>query len=299
MIQAVDLVKRFETKAALDNFNCNINDGAIYGLVGSNGSGKSTFLRVVAGVYRPDGGKLIVDNMSTYDNPELKSKISYLPDTPFFFGGASVDDMKKFYEGMYPSFDTERFNYLSKVFPIDLKSRISQMSKGMQRQAALMLYMSTRPKYLLLDEAFDGLDPVMRQVLKGLLSDGVMSDGMSVVISSHNLRELEDLCDHIGLIHNGSLVSEGSLDELKGQVHKIQAAFKNVPDTSVFSELDVLKIDRVGSLVTLVVRGNEKDALSFINRFEPVFAESIPISLEELFIYEMGVCGYDTSSLLG
>ena len=299
MIQAVNLTKIFDNKKALDEFNCNIKDGSVYGLVGSNGSGKSTFLRVVSGVYRPDGGNIIVENMETFNNPEIKSKISYLPDTPYFFNQATLKEMSQFYKSMYPAFDIERFEKLLKVFPLNINEKISRMSKGMQRQVALMLNLSTRPKYLLLDEAFDGLDPVMRQVLKGLLSEGVDEDGLSVVISSHNLRELEDLCDHVGLIHSGKLISEGATDSLKNKVHKVQVAFERIPDTSIFDFLDVLKIDRVGSVVTLVVKGDEKEILSYISRLCPLFAESVPISLEELFIYEMGVCGYDTNSLLG
>lgn len=299
MIQAVSLTKIFDKKHALDEFSCNIADGSVYGLVGSNGSGKSTFLRVVSGVYKPDGGDIIVDGMETFNNPELKAKISYLPDTPYFFNQANLGEMCDFYSKIYPTFDKERFSSLLKVFPLSTTDKIANMSKGMQRQGALMLSLSTRPKYLLLDEAFDGLDPVMRQVLKGLLSEGVTEDGLTVVISSHNLRELEDLCDHVGLIHAGKLISEGATDSLKNRIHKVQVAFQRIPDISVFDELDVLKIDRVGSVVTLVAKGEEKEILSYISRLCPLFAESVPISLEELFIYEMGVCGYDASSLLG
>ncbi len=299
MIEAVNLVKTFDKTRALDEFNCNIADGSVYGLVGSNGSGKSTFLRVVSGVYKPDGGNIIVENMETFNNPAIKAKISYLPDTPYFFNQSDLKEMREFYKKVYPTFDSERFERLLKVFPLDVNQKISRMSKGMQRQGALMLSLSTRPKYLLLDEAFDGLDPVMRQVLKGLLSEGALDDGLSVVISSHNLRELEDLCDHIGLIHKGKLISQGSTDSLKNRIHKVQVAFERTPDLSVFDDLEVLKLTRTGSVVTLVARGEESEILSFIGRLCPLFAESVPITLEELFIYEMGVCGYDTSSLLG
>ncbi len=299
MIEAVNLVKAFGEKRALDDFNCTIPDGAIYGLVGSNGSGKSTFLRVISGVYKTDGGKIIVDNMSTFDNPALKAQISYLPDTLNFFPQSNLREMASFYKGVYPSFDKERFERLTKVFPISVTDRLQNMSKGMQRQAALILAMSTRPKYLLLDEAFDGLDPVMRMVIKGLLSEGVMNDGMTAIISSHNLRELEDLCDHIGLIHDGRMLTEGEAQSLKSRVHKFQIGFDRVPDTSVFDSFQLLNLERIGSIVTIVARGEESEIMSRIKALGPVLAESVPVSLEELFVYEMGVCGYDISQLLG
>lgn len=298
MIEAVQLTKKFGNHAALDAVSFQIEDGSIYGLVGSNGSGKSTLLRLIAGVYYPDGGNIIVDSMSTWNNPELKSKIFFLADTPHFFKNANLKEMADFYESMYPTFNRERFGYLTGVFPISLTDKIDNMSKGMQRQAALMLALSVEPKYLLLDEAFDGLDPVIRGVLKALLLDGAEQTGMTTVISSHNLRELEDLCDHVGLLHKGHVVFSDHIDLLRGGIHKVQAAFKVVPPEIKFGGLHILKAERTGSLLQMVVRGSEEEIMQKINALDPLFAEIIEPSLEEIFIYELEVEGYDLQDIL-
>lgn len=298
MIQAVELVKKFEDKAALDGVDFQIEEGSIYGLVGANGSGKSTLLRVIAGVYMPDGGNIIVDNMKVFNNPELKEKICYLPDTPFFIHQSNLNEMARFYEGLYCSFSRERFEYLTGVFPLDKKAKIANMSKGMQRQAALILALSCCPKYLLLDEAFDGLDPVMRKVLKSLLIEGIEGGGMTAIIASHNLRELEELCDHVGLIHNGKIIFNDTIEGLKGNLHKVQIAFERIPDTGVFDSLDVLKLERMGSLLNLAVRGDAQEIESFLKKLNPVFMEILPPTLEEIFIYELEVTGYDVQEII-
>ena len=298
MIKAVNLTKKFGDYAALDNVNFEIKDGSIYGLVGSNGSGKSTLLRVIAGVYFPDGGDIIVDSMSTWNNPELKSKIFFLADTPYFFKNSNLVEMADFYSGMYPNFSRERYDYLTSVFPISTKDKIDNMSKGMQRQAALMLALSTCPKYLLLDEAFDGLDPVMRGVLKSLLLDGIEKTGMTAIIASHNLRELEDLCDHVGLLHKGNIIFSDNLETLRGGIHKVQAAFKVLPPEIKFHGLNILKVEKTGSLLQMVVRGDEEEIMEKINSLNPIFAETVEPTLEEIFIYELEVEGYDIKNIL-
>ncbi|MBQ2135728.1 MAG: ABC transporter ATP-binding protein, partial [Clostridia bacterium] len=255
MIEAINLTKRFENKIALDSVNFEIKEGSVYGLVGSNGSGKSTLMRLISGVYTSDGGDILIDGEKPFNNPQLKSKICYLPDTPYFIHQSNINEMAKYYAMLYPTFDWERFEYLSSIFPLNKKARIATMSKGMQRQAALMLCLSVRPKYLLLDEAFDGLDPVMRKVLKSLLAEGV-SDGMTAIIASHNLSDLESLCDSVGLLHNGNIVFNEDIDNLKGNVHKVQAVFSMIPDLSVFDELKPMKIEKTGSLIQLVVKGD-------------------------------------------
>ncbi len=299
MIKAVNLTKKFGDYAALNEVNTEIKDGCIYGLVGSNGSGKSTLLRMLSGVYYPDGGSLSVDGYTVFNNPELKSRIFYLPDTPFFFKNANIKEMAAFYEGMYPFFDRARFEHLSEVFPISITDKIDNMSKGMQRQAALMLALSTTPKYLLLDEAFDGLDPVMRNVLKTLLIDGIETTGMTAIISSHNLRELEDLCDHVSLIHGGKIIFSSSLDDIKSNVHKVQAAFKKPVPEIKFDGLDIVKCQRTGSLMQMIINGAEEDILQKINSLDPIFCEIIEPTLEEIFIYEMEAVGYDVKNILG
>lgn len=299
MIELINLTKKFDEYKAVDEVNAKIQDGCIYGLVGSNGSGKSTLLRLLSGVYYPDGGNISVDGFAVFNNPDLKSQIFYLPDAPYFFKNANIKEMADFFEGLYPTFNRERFNHLKDVFPISITDKIDNMSKGMQRQAALMLALSTNPKYLLLDEAFDGLDPVMRSVLKELLLDGIETNRMTVIIASHNLRELEDLCDHIALIHMGKILFSDSLEDVRSNFHKIQAAFKVLPSEIKLHKLDILKCEKMGSLLQMVIRGNEDEIMEKINSLDPIFAESIELSLEEIFIYEMEAVGYDIKNLLG
>lgn len=299
MIEAVNLTKKFGEFKAVDNMSFIFEDGAIYGLVGSNGSGKSTLLRMLAGVYYPDGGTIAADSYSIWNNPSVKSEIFFLSDNPYFFKGATLNEMVKFYKEMYQSFDSERFEYLSSVFPISRTMRIDNMSKGMQRQAALMLALSVKPKYLLLDEAFDGLDPVMRAVLKAILIEGMEQGNMTAIISSHNLRELEDLCDHVALIHNGKMLYCDNLESLQGSLHKIQAAYKTLPTRESFAELDILKATKTGSIMQLVARGDKTEISERIEATSPIFFEIITPTLEEIFIYEMEVEGYDVKNILG
>lgn len=298
MIKFSNLTKKFSDYTAIDSIDAEIKDGCIYGLVGSNGSGKSTLLRIISGVYYPDGGSVSVDGYSVWNNPEIKSQIFYLPDTPIFFKNANLKEMANFYEGMYASFSRERFDYLTEVFPIKTNDKIDNMSKGMQRQAALMLALATSPKYLLLDEAFDGLDPVMRNVLKALLIDGIENSGMTVIIASHNLRELEDLCDHIALIHEGHIIFNDSLEIVRSNIHKVQAAFKKVPPEIKFDGLEILKVEKTGSLLQMVINGNGEEIMQKISALEPIFVEIIEPTLEEIFIYEMEAEGYDTKNIL-
>lgn len=298
MIEAKKLTKIFDGKKALDAVDFQIEKGSIYGMVGSNGSGKSTLMRLISGVYMPDGGEITVDGEKVFNNAAAKAKIAYLGDTPYFLPHANIREMAKFYSKLYKSFDFNVYERLIEVFPLDYKARISTMSKGMQRQAALIAAISTAPEYLLLDEAFDGLDAVMRKVLKNILIEGADERRMTTVIASHNLRELEDLCDHVGLIHNGSVIFSDETEKLRGKLHKVQAAFSKVPEISVFSGLDMLKIDRSGSIIQMIVRGDEEEIMNYINRLSPVFAECIEPTLEEMFVYELEVTGYDVKQVI-
>lgn len=299
MIETSCLTKRFGTTAALDSLSFQIENGQVFGLVGSNGSGKSTLLRMIAGVYKPDDGVIAVDNYKVFDNPQLKSRIFFLCDTPYFFVNSTLLDMAGFYSKMYPRFSFERMNEMLSIFPIQPRMKIANMSKGMQRQTALILAFSAQPDYLLLDEAFDGLDPVMRDALRRLIAKDIADRNMTVVIASHNLRELEDLCDSVGLLHFGKLVFNDELNTLKTRIHKVQAAFSAVPDTAVFAGLNVLKMERMGSLLQMVVKGDPEEIEAFIRRLNPVFFERLSPTLEELFIYELGGLGYDITSIFG
>lgn len=298
MITAKSLTKKFDSKIALDSINLTIPDGCVYGLVGSNGSGKSTLLRLISGVYMTDDGTIQIDDKNCFNNPLIKSQIAFLGDTPYFLPQSNLKEMATLYSNMYPSFDYETYKHLLTVFPLNPKARLSTFSKGMQRQAALILALSTNPKYLLMDEAFDGLDVVMRRVLANIVMDGVQQRGMTAIIASHNLRELENVCDNVCVIHEGKIISNGSIESLRGNMHKVQVAFKQVPEMSVFDSLYVMKAERTGSLLSLVVRGEEDEIMQFINSLNPLYAECIEPTLEEVFVYELEVCGYDVKNIL-
>ena len=298
MIEIHSLVKAFGTFHALDGISFQIDRGSIFGLVGSNGAGKSTLLRTLSGIYAPDGGDVTIDGAPPFENPALKGRVSFVPDYPYFLPQSTLEDASALYRSLYPNWDEAVFQKLCAVFPIGLKKKIHNMSKGMQRQAALILSLSTCPEYLFLDEIFDGLDPVMRQLLKQLISGEVASRRMTVVIASHNLRELEDFCDHIGLMHRGGILFESEIDERKLGIYKLQAVFRPMPEMHAFEALKTVKLEIRGSLINLVVRGQKEEILAQIDALHPIFAEIIPLTLEEVFISEMEVAGYDLNNIL-
>lgn len=292
MIEIKNLTKKFDTTVALDNMNCSISEGTIFGLAGSNGSGKSTLLRTLSGVYEADGGEIIIDGQNAFDNHEIKERCYYIADYPYFFNDSTVENLAKLLRNMYSTWDEERFQQLCEMFPIATNKRIINMSKGMQRQASLILGFATRPKYLFLDEIFDGLDPVIRKTLKTLIIEEVSDNNMTCIIASHNLREIDDICDRIVLLHNGVLVTNTETDILKNKLHKIQLAFSETPDSGVFSDLDAQIISQVGSYYCLMVRGDIDEIMEKLNALNPAFIESIPSTLEEVFINEMEDAGY-------
>ena len=297
MIEVSNLTKRFDGKPALDAVSLTIEDGAIFGLIGSNGSGKSTLLRLISGIYTPEEGNVLIDGLPVFDNVAVKSEISYLGDTPFFLTHDTLKDTANFFSKMYPGFDRGLYKQLLEIFPLETSKRISAMSKGMQRQAALVTAIAISPKYLLLDEAFDGLDPVARKALKGILIERAETRSMTTVIASHNLSEIEFLCDKTGLLHRGKLIVNNSIENLKGSLHKVQAAFRQVPETAAFSGLDVLKTDRSGSVLQMIVRGDREAIIKSVERLSPVFAECIEPSLEEIFCCELEAVGYEAANL--
>ena len=298
MIDVKGLTKRFGTVTALDNISFQVDSGSIFGLVGSNGAGKSTFLRTAAGIYRPDAGSVLIDGGEPFENLSVKENVCFISDYPFFPRTATLLDMADLFSHTYPHWDKERFSYLCSCFPLDTKQRILNMSKGMQRQAAILCALGARPTHLLLDEIFDGLDPVMRQLLKRILSGEVSDRGMTVVIASHNLRELEDICDHVGLFHRGGVIFDRELDELKLGISRVQAVFRPMPDRSVFDRFNLVTLRTQGSLVDFVARGSQEEILAKLSELNPTFSELLPLTLEAVFLSELEAAGYDIDYIL-
>ena len=289
MIEAKAVSKSFDGFLALNDLDMTVPKGSIYGLVGPNGAGKSTILRHLCGVYHPDSGVITVEGQPVYENPAIKERMVVIPDDVYYYGSASVREMMKFYRGMYPTFSMERFEKLAEAFPeVDAKRPIRRMSKGMQKQAAFWLAMSCCPDYLLLDEPVDGLDPVMRRQVWSLLMGDVAERGTTVLVSSHNLRELEDVCDHVGILSHGQVVIERSLSQLQGTTVKLQVAFPDGVQPGLPQGMEVLHQSQLGRVYTYIVRGRADEVQQQVAAVHPLFVEALPLSLEEIFIYEMG-----------
>ena len=289
MIEVKHVVKSFGGFHALDDLTMTVPKGAIYGLVGPNGAGKSTILRHLCGAYRQDSGEITLEGAPIWENPAVKSRMAVIPDEVYYFGSASVRDMMKFYKGIYPKFDLTRYEKLKEAFPAVKDTQpIRRMSKGMQKQAAFWLALCCRPDYLLLDEPVDGLDPVMRRQVWSLLMGDVAEEGTTVLVSSHNLRELEDVCDHVGILSHGKLALERSLSELQGGTVKLQIAFRTPEPPELPANIQVLHRSNMGRVYTYILRGTAEDILNRFAVYEPLLEEALPLSLEEIFIYEMG-----------
>ncbi len=289
MIQVNNVVKTFDGFRALDGLTMKVERGSIYGLVGPNGSGKSTILRHITGVYRPDSGSVLVEGKPVYENPEIKARIAVIPDELYYFNSASTRDMMRFYRGTYPKFDMERYETLRKAFPeVDEKAPIRRLSKGMQKQSAFWLALCCNPELLVLDEPVDGLDPVMRRQVWSLLMGDVAQRGTTVLVSSHNLRELEDVCDHVGILSHGKVLLERSLTDLQDNVVKLQVAFNQPELPQLPKDMNILHIGQLGRVYTLIVRGNPSEIKSRMAAYSPILLEALPLSLEEIFIYELG-----------
>ena len=289
MIQVENVVKSFDGFRALDGLTMTVPTGAIYGLVGPNGAGKSTILRHITGVYQQDSGVVLCDGETIYENPAVKEKIACIPDELYYFESASVRDMARFYKGVYPKFDSERYQKLKEIFhTVDEKRPIRRLSKGMQKQAAFWLAMCCRPKYLILDEPVDGLDPVMRRQVWSLLMSDVAQDGTTVLVSSHNLRELEDVCDHVGILSHGKVLVERSLSDLQENLVKMQVVFQTRELPQLPEDMEVLNVQQVGRIHTLIVRGRADEVTNRLAVYSPILMDALPLTLEEIFIYELG-----------
>ena len=288
MIEVQALSKRFGGTAALDGACVTVPEGAVYGLVGPNGAGKSTLIRHITGVYRGDKGQVLVDGAPIYENPEKKALVAAIPDEWFYFPSATVRDMMRFYRGFYPAFDRDRYERFKEVFAIPEKAVIRRLSKGMQKQVAFWITMSCRPKYLVLDEPVDGLDPVMRRQVWSLMMSDVAEYGTTVLVSSHNLRELEDVCDHVGIMSRGKVLLERSLSDLQENIVKLQVVWPTEQVPVLPAELPVLHTSHVGRVYTYIVRGNAGEVSRRMEESGPLMLEALPLSLEEIFIYELG-----------
>ena len=289
MIEAKNVVKSFDGFRALDGLTMTVPQGSIYGLVGPNGAGKSTLLRHVTGVYRQDSGSVLLDGDPIYENPAAKARIANIPDELYYFLSASTRDMMRFYKGFYPRFDAGRYEALKDVFPtVNERQSIRRLSKGMQKQAAFWLALSCRPDVLVLDEPVDGLDPVMRRQVWSLLMGDVAEHGTTVLVSSHNLRELEDVCDHVGILSRGRVLIERSLSDLQENLVKMQVVFQEKEMPRMPEDLQILHVSRVGRIHTLIVRGGATEVTNRLAAFGPILLEALPLTLEEIFIYELG-----------
>ena len=271
--------------------------GSVYGLVGPNGAGKTTLIKNMAGVFIPDSGSITIDRQQVYENVAAKSRMFYIPDEIYFFPQASILDMKKYYKSIYPSFDEVRFQRLQEVFPINPKKNLKRFSRGMQKQAAFWLGICVRPDIMLLDEPVDGLDPVMRRKVWSVLLQDVADRGMTVFVSSHNLRELEDVCDHVGIMHEGKVILERSLTELQNNIIKLQVAFDGEFPEEV-NKLSILNWQQSGRIWILIVRGDRDKIIAQINKFNPLLVDALPLSLEEIFIYELGGMDYAVKNIV-
>ncbi len=298
MIQVNHITKYFEQFKALNDLCLHVKKGSVYGLIGPNGAGKTTIINHITGVYRSDGGEVLIDGQNCYENPSIKQKLLYIPDDLYFFATFSIRQMAKFYADAYRDFSWERYEKLKQVFGINEKKMVSKLSKGMKKQVAFWLAISSMPDVLVLDEPVDGLDPVMRKKVWNLVVQDVAERQMTVLVSSHNLRELEDICDTVGILHKGHMLLERELDDLKGDIHKFQVAFPTDGAVEQLKEeLNILHSSKMGSVHLLIIKGDRKQINNKIAEYNPLLADSIQLTLEEVFIYELGGNGYDIKDI--
>lgn len=288
MLEMKNVTKTFGNFKALDDLTLTVPSGRVYGLVGPNGAGKSTAIRHLTGIYRPDSGAVTMDGQPIYENPAVKAAIGYIPDEIFYYPSATLEDMRKFYRGIYPTFDDQLFDKLYDVFQLPKRTPIRRFSKGMQKQAAFWIAMCCMPDYLILDEPVDGLDPVMRRQVWSLILQDVAERGTTVLVSSHNLRELEDVCDHVGVMSRGKLLLEHSLSELQDYTVKLQLAFEGAELPELPQGIKVLHHAQTGRVHTLICRGSAEELEQQLAALHPIFIDAVPLSLEEIFIYELG-----------
>ncbi|WP_186580540.1 ABC transporter ATP-binding protein [Aquibacillus kalidii] len=298
MINVTNVSKKFESESVLNNISLHVNRGSIYGLLGSNGAGKTTLLKMIAGIFKQDQGSVLVNEAIVFENPSIKEGIIFIPDVLYFFSQYTVKQMASYYKDFYPNWNQDRFDKMQLILNLDINKKIQRFSKGMQRQVAFWLALCAMPQLLILDEPFDGLDPVIRQKIKNLIIQDVAEREMTVIISSHNLREVEDICDYVGILHQGTFILEKDLDDLKSDIHKVQLAFKGEMPAVLLTEVELLYQEKRGSVILFIVRGQEHEIDRIITKYKPVVYDLLPLTLEEIFIYEMGDAGYAIENIL-
>lgn len=298
MIEAINLSKSFENIKALDNINANIKEGSVFGLIGTNGAGKSTFLKILAGILKPDKGSISVDGAEVYENTVSKERLFYISDEQFFFANTTGKELIKFYSAIYRNFDIKKCEEILKALDLDINRKVNTFSKGMKKQLCIALGVSANTKYLLCDETFDGLDPVMRQAVKSLFAGEMEDRGLTPIIASHNLRELEDICDHVGLLHKGGILLSKDVSDMKLNIHKVQCVFDGEFSQEYLKGLEIMQIKNSGRVYTLTIKGSEEEIRQRMENLHPIFYEMIGLNLEEIFISETEVCGYDIKKLI-
>ncbi len=298
MIDAINLTTRLEYKLAVDHISARIQEGSVFGLIGTNGAGKSTFLRLLSGILKPDEGQVLIDGSEVFEHPAAKERFFYISDEAYFFSNAAPEDMLRYYQKVYPRFDAPRFHKLMGQFDLSEKRPINTFSKGMKKQVSILCGICAGTKYLFCDETFDGLDPVMRQAVKSLFAADMEDRGLTPLIASHNLRELEDICDHVGLLHKGGILLSRDLEDLKLNIHKLQCVLAPGMEPEDLKGLEILQLERRGSLLTITARGTREEIEKRMQSYHPLFFECIPLSLEEIFISETEVAGYDVRKLI-
>lgn len=298
MIRVNEVTKKFGSFKALDRLTLHVKEGSVYGLVGPNGAGKTTIIKNLVGIYTPDKGEIEIDSQKVFENIDLKNEVIYIGDDLYFYPTYSILDMAKLYAGMYSNWSWERFNNLKEIFKIETNRKARRLSKGMQKQVAFWLGISACPRVLILDEPVDGLDPVMRKNVWRIVLQDVAERGTTVLVSSHNLRELEDVCDHVGIMHKGRVVLEKALDDVKGNIHKIQVAFEGELPEGLRDKIDILHEESVGRVNMLIVKGDSDEVNKKIKSYNPIICDMIPLTLEEVFIYELGGMGYEFENII-
>ena len=298
MIKISNLSKTYGNNKVLGNLNCNIKTNSIYGLIGANGAGKSTLLRIINDIYRRNSGTIEIDGIEIENNEELKQKLVFIPDDLYFFPGYTLKDMAKFYESLYKNFDMKYLEELAGILKLDLNSRLQNFSKGMKRQCALICAIATNADYMFFDETFDGLDPIIRNLIKKIIVKQMEKKETTVIMTSHNLRELEDICDNLGLLYKGGILFESDITSLKTNMFKVQISLKEDFDKETFNGLEIMSFKKTGSVATIIIKGDRDLAEDYLNRLNPIILDFLPLTLEEVFIYEMEVLGYEFNQVI-